>query len=1279
MFDYVLGHTSFLGHTGYASHARNFFTALNKLIPVRIRNYAYCDDNSYLTKEQNDMLIFQTWNDKPYKAGIPFKRKPTDKVLNIILMECNHHYYYDKYEGPVIGYCVWESTRFPKPFFQHMLNMKMAQFWTPSNWQSNCAVAQGMDPNIVKVVPEGVDGKVFFPEDLGPYNDKRFKFLYFGRWDYRKSTGECVRAFLDEFLGDEPVNLILSADNPYPVDGYNSTEERLEKYKLQDDRIEIVHFPPRKDYIEYLKKGHVFLSCARSEGWGLPAIEAMACGTPTIISDYGAQLEYGQFDAAKVNIKGMKPADHIFMQSEAPGEFAEPDFEHLGKVMRSVYDNYDSWKTIALKASDKIREVFTWENAAKIAMENISAIDTSRIWPVKLNLGSGIHPREGYVNVDLHHTADQKMDALKLTYDDGAVGEVYSSHLLEHFGKNEVPRALREWSRVLRDGGKLELEIPDLQWCLKNFLDKPENEKWGFPLDTLFGIQDNDGEYHKTGFSKERIKSLLSDTGFINISIRDVWSHDQNCFHVQAIKGTPYFSDDIFILDVYADTPEKLEQFKIQLKKLKLAGKSVAVVTHYPLPLELQRMVEYYIYDGNNILSEGWTLNWWYVIPKVLKLMSSCEEKYHAAACYSSLYNGVNTLMKAYKWAYFVEFDIDFDVDLFLKNVYIQRERGKKFAGFYYKEEQERNFTEAGLAEVTGIVTNLFGFDLEWLASKLAPIKTWGDYGKINHDIVAKLGKQSDLIFENWFYYYFEGNGMLTDSHFFSREEKNKIILNRNIINQGAQEPKAKFMLSETDSNALIVFVLSCSDNPEKFTINCKLMNDEETFSETIEPRKLKTFTYPKGDGYIEFVCGDYSKKIELSQKKTYTETRFHYYDDRVKCIVWNPSDDRGFKEETTVGTTDGNQIHYTFIEFHKKEDENDPKSKLVYVGTPKVEIKGPTKKTYTVSFIDKDTGLSSYTGNIENNCWTCTRRRYYTNWHIKVESEGKLVSEHIFDPTGKNVMIDIDTKAMGDTVAWVPYAEEFRKKYNCKVYLSTYWNKLFDYPEINFIEPGSTVHNLYAKFAVGCRDNDYDSNRNNWRSVPLQKVATDYLGLEYVELRPKMKKVNLPRPHKNKYACITEHSTVQSKYWLHPGGWQSAINYLKVLGYDVMVISKEKTDLKGIINRTNRPIEETINNISHADMFIGVSCGPTWLAWALNVPTILVSGYSMPWGEMKDCQRVVNETVCHGCFNDKDAIFDRGNWNWCPRSKNMICTTSITPEMVISKIDNIVRSKKKI
>ena len=155
----------------------------------------------------------------------------------------------------------------------------------------------------------------------------------------------------------------------------------------------------------------------------------------------------------------------------------------------------------------------------------------------------------------------------------------------------------------------------------------------------------------------------------------------------------------------------------------------------------------------------------------------------------------------------------------------------------------------------------------------------------------------------------------------------------------------------------------------------------------------------------------------------------------------------------------------------------------------------------------------------------------------------------------------------------------------------------------------------------------------------------------------------------------MSEHSTFQCKYWLYRGGWQTVIEYLKSKGYKVIVISKEKTNLKGIINKTNRPMDETINTIQHADLFMGVSSGPSWLAWALDTPVVLVSGYSAKWGEFQDnCARIVPpEHLCHGCFNDRDATLDRGNWNWCPRSKNFECSTGITPEMVISGINKFI------
>ncbi len=60
-------------------------------------------------------------------------------------------------------------------------------------------------------------------------------------------------------------------------------------------------------------------------------------------------------------------------------------------------------------------------------------------------------------------------------------------------------------------------------------------------------------------------------------------------------------------------------------------------------------------------------------------------------------------------------------------------------------------------------------------------------------------------------------------------------------------------------------------------------------------------------------------------------------------------------------------------------------------------------------------------------------KRWYCVDWKIEVfiESTNEKVFEYKFNPTGKHVYIHIDSKAIGDHLAWFPYIEEFRKNMN--------------------------------------------------------------------------------------------------------------------------------------------------------------------------------------------------------------------------------------------------------
>lgn len=387
-------HGSYVGNTGYNNHTRDFFRELSKYCQIKVRNFTVGDSwNGYSEschdgeKDINDLdktLLYQQnlWVADGKRDNFPIYPSPEKEFipdLNIVLNETNHHLYYDEYFGPKIAYNVWESTRQPEFFFERL--KEFDEFWVPSEWQRQCTIEQGYDPNKVKVVPEGVDVHTFFPETVDPldeYKDGRFKFLLFGRWDYRKSTKEIIQTFLKTFSPEEPIDLVVSIDNMWgeQMDGYKTTEERLEAYGLVDPRIKIVHFPSREDYIKFLKTGHVFVSCARSEGWNLPLIEAMACGTPSIYSNCSAQLEFAKGRGIPINILGEKPANENnygrYTMSDLPGNYYEPDFDHLSEMMRLVYEKYDTFKKIALVDSKSLREEFSWERIGEIGRNTVS-------------------------------------------------------------------------------------------------------------------------------------------------------------------------------------------------------------------------------------------------------------------------------------------------------------------------------------------------------------------------------------------------------------------------------------------------------------------------------------------------------------------------------------------------------------------------------------------------------------------------------------------------------------------------------------------------------------------------------------------------------------------------------------------------------------------------------------------------------------------------------------------------------------------------------------------
>ena len=330
--------------------------------------------------------------------------------------------------------------------------------------------------------------------------------------------------------------------------------------------------------------------------------------------------------------------------------------------------------------------------------------------------------------------------------------------------------------------------------------------------------------------------------------------------------------------------------------------------------------------------------------------------------------------------------------------------------------------------------------------------------------------------------------------------------------------------------------------------------------------------------------------------------------------------------------------------------------------------------KEFLVKFFDEN-NKCYYENNIDINNWVKLNREWFTNWTTKIWQRGKLIYENTLDYTNKRVFITLESKSLGDTIAWIPYALEFQKKHNCRVIVSTFWNHMFDYPELEFSEPGKTVDNVYGLYRIGWF---YDENKEPEvpHTIPMQKSATNILGLEYKEIKPRLK---VPNVEKVKQVVIAIHSTAQAKYWNNPTGWQEVVDYLISKGYVVKLLSKEGIDYmgniapNGVVLHPNGSIESVMEEMLKSELFIGIGSGLSWLSWALDVPTMLISGFSEPFAEMEGCIRVsAPESKCSGCFNR--YRLNAGDWNWCPDHKDtdrqFECTKSITGKMVIDKLN---------
>jgi glycosyltransferase involved in cell wall biosynthesis len=249
------------------------------------------------------------------------------------------------------------------------------EIWCYGSFVRDIYRRAGIAEERLVTLPLGVDPDVFRPDGMRANLNVRgsFRFLYVGGAIWRKGADIAINAFLNAFGPGDDVCLIIKDVGGATVYRSQSMKPLIEPLLGRTDLPELVYSDEVFDdagLAALYRSADVLLLPYRGEGFGLTALEAMACGTPPIVTAGGATDDFVDGNVGIVVPAKRTPVSIPDMPATvAPPWTLDVDVALLAKVMRMVVEGRERLPALGAAAAHRARTDWTWDRGAAVAAE----------------------------------------------------------------------------------------------------------------------------------------------------------------------------------------------------------------------------------------------------------------------------------------------------------------------------------------------------------------------------------------------------------------------------------------------------------------------------------------------------------------------------------------------------------------------------------------------------------------------------------------------------------------------------------------------------------------------------------------------------------------------------------------------------------------------------------------------------------------------------------------------------------------------------------------------